>query len=246
MIHDLGKERATFIHGLLKSDLNRIEQIVGLVWYSTRERPGMEIDLATIVTELELAGLPHQNRARLRNSLSSNRLIVRGRAPNSVRLPQPSLEALDEKYRQFVTHRKAPLIASEYLPQSILPARRPYLGALVQQINGTYEFGYYDAAAVLLRRVVESLILDIYISNRREAEIALGDGFLMLDKLISHFASDKSFSKSRDLVKALQRIKSMGDTAAHSRYYLTLKHDLDDVRFEARKVVTELGTMLPG
>ncbi|WP_208543899.1 hypothetical protein [Paenibacillus protaetiae] len=46
--------------------------------------------------------------------------------------------------------------------QSLVKHTRGYIEKVVNQINGTYEQGWYDACAVMIRRVIETLIIEAF------------------------------------------------------------------------------------
>lgn len=54
---------------------------------------------------------------------------------------------------------------------TLIAGTRGYLEKVADQINGTYENGWYDACAVMLRRFVETLIIETYIAKNKEAAI---------------------------------------------------------------------------
>lgn len=53
---------------------------------------------------------------------------------------------------------------------------RGYLEKLAHQINGTYANAWYDACAVMIRRFVETLIIEAYEAHGIEANIKDGSG----------------------------------------------------------------------
>lgn len=237
------QQRDGYVNRLLEADLTKAEQVIGLLWLNARGRSDSESSIDDLLDVLESRGMAQQNRSRIKATLAASKAVVRGTKRDSLRLAVRSLQSLRDKYSPLLERRDPPEISDEYLPKSIFPGSRKYLTVLSDQINGCYECGYYDAAAVLLRRIVESLIIEIYVVAKRSEEIKTGDSFHMLDRLITHFNSDHGFVKSKELVKALTRIKSVGDNAAHSRTYITHRQDVDDLKFESRRAISELLTI---
>jgi hypothetical protein len=129
------------------------------------------------------------------------------------------------------------------LPPEWFKGTRFYLEKLCHQINGAYEYGFYDASAVLSRRLMESLIIDVYVSKGIHHEIKPGGTFLMLDGLITHIRSHKGIVLSRNAPKSMEAIKQLGDTAAHDRTYITQAKDLDDAKASYRRLIQELLTL---
>ena len=51
------------------------------------------------------------------------------------------------------------------LARSLVSNTRGYIERVVAQINGTYENGWYDGCAVMIRRLLETLIATVYKGN---------------------------------------------------------------------------------
>ena len=62
----------------------------------------------------------------------------------------------------------------------------------------------------------------------------------MLDALVATIASDKAMSLGRNTPATMRDVKTIGDTAAHDRTYITPKLDLDDIRLRYRHMIQEL------
>ena len=58
-----------------------------------------------------------------------------------------------------------------YIPDGVWIGTRGYIEAVCKQLNGCFHAGFYDAAAVMLRRLLETLIIETYEQLKREAEI---------------------------------------------------------------------------
>lgn len=124
---------------------------------------------------------------------------------------------------------------------SLVRGTRPYLERIVHQINGSYENGWYDAAAVMVRRLVETLIIEAYEANGRVSEIKDRHGdFFFLSDLISKILGDPHFNLSRPAKKALPDLKDVGDKSAHSRFYTAHRRDIEKLAPLLRNVVQEL------
>lgn len=107
---------------------------------------------------------------------------------------------------------------------------RSYLEKILMQANGCYERQWYDACAVMVRRLVETLIIELYESKGRDTEIknSVGD-FLMLRDLVKKVVSDTSFNLCRESKRVLPLVKDCGDRSAHNRRYTATRADLDGV-----------------
>ncbi len=96
-----------------------------------------------------------------------------------------------------------------------------YIERVVDQINGTYENGWYDACAVMLRRLIETLIIEAYEGKKIDHKIKDNNGeFLPLDKLINKACDRKSaLNLNRVTKRILSQIKELGNLSAHTRTF---------------------------
>jgi hypothetical protein len=57
--------------------------------------------------------------------------------------------------------------SEQVLPFSVVRGSRGYIEKVVNQVNGCYENGWFDACAVMIRRLVETLIIEL-LRNREK------------------------------------------------------------------------------
>ena len=139
----------------------------------------------------------------------------------------------------------APRVSDELLPTEITRGTKPYLERLARQINGCYDFTFYDGCAVLCRRMIESLLIGAFdkaghlaaIQNTRDGNL------MMLDGILCQAKSGKYIRLPRGAATAIETIKKVGDTAGHDRYHVTTKQDIDDFRVDFRRVISQLLAM---
>jgi hypothetical protein len=129
----------------------------------------------------------------------------------------------------------------QVLPLSVVSGTRDYLERVILQANGCYEHQWFDACSVMIRRFVETLIIEVYEATGRDKEIKDNNGdFLMLRELVATILSDTSWNLSRQTKKALPEIKELGDRSAHNRRYLAKKQYIDNVTSGLRLVAADL------
>ena len=129
----------------------------------------------------------------------------------------------------------------QVLPMAVVQHTRGYIEKIVQQANGCYEHQWYDACAVMIRRIVETLIIELYEAKGKAAEIQDDNSnFLMLRDLVDTITADKFWNLSRETKQALPLLKSLGDRSAHNRRYLAKKADVDKVTHGLRVVADDL------
>ncbi len=127
------------------------------------------------------------------------------------------------------------------LPNSIVKGTRGYIEIVTHQINTTYENACYDACSVMIRRLVETLIIEAF--ERRniadKLKNASGD-FPYLKDLITHTLNETSWNLSRNVKQALPKLKDIGDLSAHNRRFNAVRQDIDKIIDALRVVVQEL------
>jgi hypothetical protein len=134
----------------------------------------------------------------------------------------------------------APRDTGSVIPVGLATARG-YLEKVVLPLNASYDAQLYDCCAVMCRRLLETLIIEVYEHCGRASEIKGTDGhFLMLNGLATFFESDKAFNMSRNGLKGLRDFKNLGDLSAHNRWFIARKEDIDRVRDGLRVAVEEL------
>ena len=113
--------------------------------------------------------------------------------------------------------------------------RRGYIERTVHQINGTYENGWYDACAVMLRRLIEILIIEVFEHRGTASKIKDNDN---LKGLVNMVCDDCNLDG--DSEKTLQALREIGNWSAHKRRYNTNRHDIDKHLSNIRLAVQEL------
>lgn len=124
---------------------------------------------------------------------------------------------------------------------SLVRNTRGYLEKLVHQINGSYSNGWYDASAVMIRRLIETLIIEVFEKFGIASHIQNASGdFFYLKELINTIIAEKSWNLSKNSRVALPKLKDVGDMSAHSRRFTAQRQDIDRLVGELRIVVQEL------
>ncbi len=131
--------------------------------------------------------------------------------------------------------------SDDFFPLEIVRDTRGYIERVAEQACGSYDQGWYDAAAVMARRLLETLIIETFEAHKIDNKIKNPDGtFYYLSGLISTLLNETSWNISRNARKALPQLKDLGDQSAHNRRYLARKNDLDNIKRELRVTIEEL------
>jgi hypothetical protein len=119
-------------------------------------------------------------------------------------------------------------------------AGRGYLVSVGTQMNGSYQSGWCDASAVMMRRLLETVIIEAFEANHLESRIKDGGGdFFQLTDLVNTALEEPSWNLTRGTKRALPKLKDIGHQSAHSRRYNARKPELDKLAPDVRLVIEE-------
>lgn len=129
----------------------------------------------------------------------------------------------------------------DLFPLAVLAeAKRGYLVTVARQMNGSYTSGWYDACAVMMRRLLEISLIEAFEGKSIAHKIRDADGnYLHLSDLVDHAMAETAWSLSRNARKFLPQLRDVGHLSAHGRYYHARKEDIDQVRHGCRVVIEE-------
>ncbi len=131
-------------------------------------------------------------------------------------------------------------IGQPIIPFVLVRSTRGYIERIVHQINGAYSNGWYDASAVMLRRLLETLIIECFECYGIADKIKNSNGdFLFLADLIGKTLAETTWNLSRNTKQSLSKLKDIGDKSAHSRRFNAVRNDLDKINTDIRSVVQE-------
>jgi Domain of unknown function (DUF4145) len=122
----------------------------------------------------------------------------------------------------------------------IAKTRRGYLTTICRQMNGCFSSGWYDAAAVMMRRLLETSIIEAFEAHRLDAKIKNAQGdFFQLSDLVGAALSETAWNLSRNTKKALPNLRDVGHISAHSRRYTAQRPDILKVSQDCRIAIEE-------
>lgn len=233
------KSRSEFARAIASLNLTALDCAIALLWFYRESQLYEERTASELAADMHEEGFSKPNVSRLEADLRRSRYTVRGNRNRAYRIALVKLEELQDKYGTLAAFTRVE-VQDSILPTEWFKGTRPYLERLAHQINGSYQYGFYDGCGALCRRLMESLIVEIYIHNRRHQDIQINGSFLMLERLIAKIRSDALVALGRNTPKSMDDTKALGDTAAHDRTYITEKLDLDELKPRYRKMIAEL------
>lgn len=160
---------------------------------------------------------------------------------SAIRFTEIGLETLEEEQQDSWNDFSTILSDSELLDENKFCGKRGYIDSLIQQINHSYANNCFDAAAVLMRRLFEVLLVLSYQAHGIDDEIKTHDdrGYIMLERIVANAKKNPILKLSR--VKShFDNIRNLGNYSAHSITYLSSKKDIDDIRIHYRAALEEL------
>lgn len=232
-------DRSSFARGIASLGLSPVDRAVALLWYYRQTQQFEERTASELANDLHDEGFPKPNVTRLSRQLARSRYTTKGRRPGSFQIDVRGFPTLEEKYGQFLRAKKVD-VSDSVIPNEWVTGKRLSLEAMVRQINGTYDSGFYDACATMCRRLMESLIIEVYIHSGRTTEIQNNGVFVALERLIGYVRDDRKLTLRRSTPKTMVDVKQLGDTAAHDRVYVTSKQDIDDIIPRYRRMIQDL------
>jgi len=124
----------------------------------------------------------------------------------------------------------------------LLDSARTYLIKTAKQAVLCYDYQLYDACLVMIRRLIETLIIELFERHNIKEQIqdANGNYFFCAELIDRLLAEKKIWTISRNSKKALPDIKSKGDLSAHNRRFNATKADVDSIKSGLRIVIEEL------
>jgi len=129
----------------------------------------------------------------------------------------------------------------DIFPLSILTKTgRGYYVSIGRQLNGAFQSDWFDACAVMMRRLLEITIIEAFENSGLDAKVkdSAGD-FFQLSGLIKAALAEKKWNLSRNTKKALPHLRDLGHTSAHGRYYIARRSDIENVRRDYRLALEE-------
>lgn len=130
---------------------------------------------------------------------------------------------------------------SELIDEQKFAGKRKYLDKLIYQINHSYANNCYDAAAVLMRRLFEVLLILSYQNFSIDDQIkdSTGNGYIMLDSIVKNAKNNQTLKISR-IKNEFDTFRKVGNFSAHNITYTAGKKDIDDIKLNFRVMLEEL------
>lgn len=131
----------------------------------------------------------------------------------------------------------------QIIPESLVKNHKEYIKRIVREINGTYEKAFFTACGILIRRLLETLMIEAFEFNKKESIIKNSYGEYKTAEQIKNEMLNNPFGNiSRNVKKAFSNndLIELGHKCAHDRFFTARKHDIDKIYVDIRNVVEYL------
>lgn len=217
---------STFLKNLASLKISNAERAIALVWHAGLKNHVADISVGEIASIFEAAGYPKQNQSRMLDALSKDRRTTKTKDKH-YRINVKSRTKLDEPYLPLVDYRPI-ASSSSVVDVGLFSGTRAYIEKVVAQLNASYDGALYDCCAVMCRRLLETLIIEVYESRGEADKLKIASGhFHMFSGLKDIIESDQNITLSRNTLQGLNDFKKLGDLSAHSRRFNARKNDID-------------------
>jgi hypothetical protein len=230
-----------FCHELQSLSLDRTKQALAILWFHDEKQPDIVMSAGEPAKIMHRAGLGNPHSTQLGESIRKSGLAL----ANSSGFRLKALSRIEIRaWFNTILAPKKPEVEQDlgYLPKAVWERTRGYIEKVCAQLNGCFQFEFYDAVAVLVRRVIETLIIECYEHLKRDAEIRGGDGnYIMLRDLVNKATGAGGLTTlGRDAQRALKDVKELGDRSAHNRRFNAVRADLEKIQSGVRTAVQEM------
>jgi|GEM_PF-750032 len=131
------------------------------------------------------------------------------------------------------------------IPKNVVEGQPKWIERIAYQVNGCYNDGYYDACAVMIRRLLETLIIECYERKGIGDRIRSQNGdYLGFADIVGKVINEPMVKLSRVSKRGLPKLKDLGHTGAHTRRVILGKSDIEKHDHTIRVAVEELITNL--
>jgi hypothetical protein len=224
-------------------DRSNAEKALAVLWYHDRQQPDVAMTSGQLAKVLVNHHVGTPNATQLAEAIRKTKLANESKSAFS--LTPYSRKVIHDWLPPGTDGMQPPMDHSTgYLPDAVWIGTRDYIERVCKQVNGCFGAAYYDAAAVMLRRLMETLIIEAYEHLNRANEITDGDGnYVMFKQLVERAIGQSpqtSLNLGRDTKKTLEAVKSLGDKSAHARRFNAHASDLISIKDGVRAAAQEL------
>lgn len=215
-----------------------------LCYFHYKETSELIFSMSLICSLFVQCGFNMPNSSRLKNKLTKGKekafIDSKGKAATIEFIPAV-LQNIEKNYSFLWQDDIAIESSGEIIDEQKFVGKRKYLDQLIRQINHSYANNCYDAAAVLMRRLFEILLVLSYQNFGIDDQIKYptGNGYIMLDGIVKNAKNNQALKISR-IKSEFDTFRIVGNFSAHNITYTAGKKDIDDIKINYRVMLEEL------
>jgi len=146
-------------------------------------------------------------------------------------------EKIDKEVDKPAEHK----LTNSLFPLSIFDNTKGYLVAYSKEASICYDYGLFTSCLFMLRKIAETLIIELYESKNIQSKIknAKGDYFQLSD-LITAVTNEPTWKVTKIVKENLPKIKLLADSSVHSKRFSAKQSDIDGIKTNVRIAFEEL------
>ena len=228
-----------FLQGIQDKGTTNLDRAVASLWWRSQSENSISVSPLVLAHDLESAGYARQNSSRLATGLKKDARTTINK-DGTFRLKIKARKEFDAEHINYANDI-SDKASDSLLPICMFEGTRGYIEKIVRQINLSYDNRLYDCCAVMCRRLLETLIIEVYEKNGWANDVKGSDGhFLMFAGLRSALTNDKRFHLGRGAANGLRDFKDITDASAHNRRFNARRSDIDKIYSGVRIAAEEL------
>lgn len=179
---------------------------------------------------------PYSNIAAYMNKKSLGKNAIFIRTKNGYHLTRSAKKDIATK----VNENTVLTPTNNLIPMSIVSGTRNYIEEITRQMCCCYDMGLYDACLVMMRKLLETLIIECYERHGASDEIKNNKKYYFLSDLIPKYLNSEYWNSSVNLQNNIVEIKRYGDLSAHNRRFIAKKEHIDRIKSGVEQVIQEI------
>lgn len=199
----------------------------------------MPIDIKNAFLELDLIPYSNINQYLSKHSTGKDAMFIK-KEKKGYKLVRAEKELIKEQLNYEETMKVSTDLFDINVIKSI-PNTPFYLWKISEQMCACYDKKLYTACFAMMRKLVETLIIECYEKNKLQKDIIGEDGnYFSLSTLIDKYVNCNIMNASKNLKESFKNIKYFGDLSVHNRKFFAKKDDIDKLKNSLRQSVQEI------
>ena len=222
-----------------------LDSVKFLLYFHQKFENNYEIDFETIKQELTKYRRGAINFSRLKKNITSNNMFVKGRKKDTFSISRRYFNKIDQECIKLVDIEPEKITENKsIIPNEYYKTKLKYIIKLFQQINCCYENKCYDAAALMMRRLTEVLLILNFQQFGIEDMILVTPSELKYKNLSEIISITKDNAVKlhfdKDMLKILTKVKDLGNYAAHKITYNVHKEAIEEIKTSYQILIQQL------